>query len=279
MKNIHTLTTDKPSRLIKDIWKKTFSLVENFNTNHTDFKAHHIYITSDEEIKEGDWCLDKFNQRWKLEDKKLIAFDSKGIKRFSTDNILGHECKKIILTTDQDLIKDGVQSIDDEFLEWFVQNPSCEEIEVYKSGGHYDGAMEFYIDVFYSITIPKEERKKNFYCGDEVDYGDQCSEQCVQCVNATGVDYGYLPHEDPKPFKHEVKSIPKEEIIGKRLEKYSERFDNDKSPIGNPDTWGKRLVDETIEEAFDRINNSIDFTEFDFASFKLGVKWEQERNK
>jgi len=29
-----------------------------------------------------------------------------------------------------------------------------------------------------------------------------------------------------------------------RLEKYSERFDNDKSPIGNPDTWGKRLVEE-----------------------------------
>lgn len=29
-----------------------------------------------------------------------------------------------------------------------------------------------------------------------------------------------------------------------RLEKYSERFDNDKSPIGNPDTWGKRLVED-----------------------------------
>lgn len=29
-----------------------------------------------------------------------------------------------------------------------------------------------------------------------------------------------------------------------RLEKYSERFDNDKSPIGNSDTWGKRLVEE-----------------------------------
>jgi PHP family Zn ribbon phosphoesterase len=36
------------------------------------------------------------------------------------------------------------------------------------------------------------------------------------------------------------------------------------------------LVDETIEEAFDRIYNSIDFTEFDFTSFKLGVKWEQQ---
>jgi hypothetical protein len=29
-----------------------------------------------------------------------------------------------------------------------------------------------------------------------------------------------------------------------RLEKYSERFNNDKSPIGNPDTWGKRLVED-----------------------------------
>jgi hypothetical protein len=29
-----------------------------------------------------------------------------------------------------------------------------------------------------------------------------------------------------------------------RLEKYSERFDNDKSPIGNPSTWGKRLVED-----------------------------------
>lgn len=29
-----------------------------------------------------------------------------------------------------------------------------------------------------------------------------------------------------------------------RLEKYSERFDNDKSLIGNSDTWGKRLVEE-----------------------------------
>jgi hypothetical protein len=30
--------------------------------------------------------------------------------------------QKIILTTDLDLIKDGVQSIDNEFLEWFVKN-------------------------------------------------------------------------------------------------------------------------------------------------------------
>ena len=37
-----------------------------------------------------------------------------------------------------------------------------------------------------------KEPKKNFYCGDEVDYEDKCLEQCENCTNATGVDYGYI---------------------------------------------------------------------------------------
>jgi len=36
----------------------------------------------------------------------------------------------------------------------------------------------------------------------------------------------------------EIKSLP----IQERYEKYSERFDNDKSAIGNSDTWGNRWV-------------------------------------
>ena len=42
----------------------------------------------------------------------------------------GQYAYKVILTTNKLLIKDGVQAIDDEFLEWFVKNPSCEEVEV-----------------------------------------------------------------------------------------------------------------------------------------------------
>lgn len=33
-----------------------------------------------------------------------------------------------------------------------------------------------------------------------------------------------------------------------RYEKYSERFDNDESAIGNPETWGKRIVEEPKQE-------------------------------
>jgi len=140
MKNIHVLPTDKPSILIKDIWKNTFSLVENFNTNHTDFKAQNIYITSDEEIKEGDWCI-------LFKDKKDYIF-----KALSVDNY--SNCKKIILTTDQDLIKDGVQVIDDEFLEWFVKNLSCEKVEYDKNYNRSNGKY------YYKIIIPKEEPKQ-----------------------------------------------------------------------------------------------------------------------
>jgi hypothetical protein len=54
------------------------------------------------------------------------------------------------LATDQDLNKDGVQAIDDEFLEWFVKNPSCENIET-----------EFFAKFsnnLYKIIIPNEDK-------------------------------------------------------------------------------------------------------------------------
>jgi hypothetical protein len=112
MKNIHVLPTDKPSRLHFDdklflstnpqISKDINSIVEGRN----------IYITSDEEIKEGDWVITPTNDI--LEWAKV--FQPIG--------------KKIILTTNQDLIADGVKPIDDEFLEWFVKNPSCTFVDV-----------------------------------------------------------------------------------------------------------------------------------------------------
>ena len=49
-------------------------------------------------------------------------YNSGGAQYSSKQNV-------IILTTDQDLIADGIQSIDDEFLEWFVKNPSCEYVD------------------------------------------------------------------------------------------------------------------------------------------------------
>jgi hypothetical protein len=44
-------------------------------------------------------------------------------------------------------------------------------------------------------------------------------------------------------------------------------------------TKQEELKQETLEEGFDRIYKELDYREFDFGSFKIGVKWEQEQNE
>jgi hypothetical protein len=114
MKNVHLLPTNKPSRLSE------FGGQFTLTTESTDaFRNYNIYITSSEEIKKGDWYF--FNYQ-------IIKCENPDLTKIPI--VTKNYCKKIILTTDRDLINDGVQAIDDEFLEWFVENPSCEEVEV-----------------------------------------------------------------------------------------------------------------------------------------------------
>jgi hypothetical protein len=120
MKNLYLLQTDKPSKVytIRDIDSLGWS--EGYLQKIGNSDNLNIYITSNNEIKEGDWFLDEVDN--------LIHKAHKDFSVFKTN--VGSTRKKIILTTDQDLIKDGVQAIDDEFLKWFVKNPSCEEVGV-----------------------------------------------------------------------------------------------------------------------------------------------------
>jgi hypothetical protein len=143
MKNIHVLPTDKPSRL--HLGNSGLVLCDlNFGKNT--INGQNIYITSDEKIKEGDWCIDKHNVVYKQEtDKFFTEFTG---------------AKKIILTTDQDLIKYGVQCIDDKFLEWFVKNPSCESVEIERTLNDYWKNLQLHYEFNYKIIIPKEEFKQ-----------------------------------------------------------------------------------------------------------------------
>jgi hypothetical protein len=153
MKNIHVLPTDKPSRL--HITSKLMLYPNGLMPKSQGLCTNqHIYITSDEEIKVGDWIFDIVTKRIE-------------IAKFNHD-ILKRDWKKIILTTDQDLIKNGVQSIDDEFLEWFVKNPSCEFVETERlEDGQYfdyleDNSVIEGIYENYKIIIPKEEPKQEW---------------------------------------------------------------------------------------------------------------------
>jgi len=125
MKNIYLIPTENISRLALHWFAGTYSLFSKEKKFTIPFKNIHMYITNDEEIKEG-WYFNNavgvnqsvFVKNEDLESLKLIYGDKPS------------HLHKIILTTDQDLIADGIQSIDNEFLEWFVNNPGCEYVEV-----------------------------------------------------------------------------------------------------------------------------------------------------
>jgi hypothetical protein len=143
MKNLFLLPTDKPSRLILNSNNKLLLTIQMLpKDSEIGCYPQNIYITNDEEIEEGNWCFD------------IISNCSYKAGISSKTKWTNH--KKIILTTDAQLIKDGVQAIDDTFLEWFVKNPSCEFVEVDKY--HQRGDISF--KDRYKIIIPQEEPEK-----------------------------------------------------------------------------------------------------------------------
>ena len=120
-----------------------------------------IYITSDEEIKEGDWFVVKLFKITGESDgfhiEKCTKLDDVWCNNFDVISTRHkNNCKKIILTTDQDLIKDGVQAVEEGFLNWFVKNPSCEFVEIDKQDW-FDAPNTI---TYYKIIIPKEEPKQ-----------------------------------------------------------------------------------------------------------------------
>jgi hypothetical protein len=163
MKNIHILPTDKPSRLFND--GIDLYLSDLMDRQGHPVTSYNIYTTSDEEIKEGDWFISiprgTIHKCTGIFENNLI--DNTWENREKVE-ITKADCKKIILTTDPDLIADGVQAIDDEFLEWFVKNSSCEYVEV-KQKQHFEPNKTKRVNplngVYYSykIIIPQEEPK------------------------------------------------------------------------------------------------------------------------
>lgn len=162
MKNIHILPTDKPSRLFKlagDLYLHKECGIDPKRNNN-------IYITSDEEIKEGDWVLLNYPKGVEI-DKALPSKLENSFHNadfWIAENKI-HNCnhKKIIITDNKDLIKDGVQAIDDEFLEWFIKNPSCEEVKIDKAEhGMIKDDVYYKLSnkIFYKIIIPIEEPKQ-----------------------------------------------------------------------------------------------------------------------
>jgi hypothetical protein len=144
MKNIHIIPTDKPTSIFKSGNNLLFSIMNKVRTNHEGF---HIYITSDEDINENDYIIAKDGRLVQV--SYLLSKDLEG-------------ASKVILTTDKELIQYGIQAIDDDSIEWFVKNPSCEFVEVELKTKQLVKPYDVYNEIvsYHKIIIPKEEPKQ-----------------------------------------------------------------------------------------------------------------------
>jgi hypothetical protein len=247
MKNLYLIPTDKPSRLI--IYSTLLNEFRLLNDPIEDWKhKKHIYITNSEEIKVGDYVY------CNREGFKSVLKQKVNPMGVNNDPLM----KKIILTTDVDLINDGVQVIDDEFLEWFVENPSCESVKVKTlfvrnvTGYGAGGDVECYYTEEYKIIIPKEE--PNYNMKQEIEWVSnnlQCK-QIDSCYNSLS-----------------KKCIcPKEELSKDEIDKFFVDM------VCNPKEEPKQ---ETLEEAAESYAKPFENRFWVVATFKEGAKWQQER--
>jgi hypothetical protein len=239
--------------------------------NNIHVLQENIYITSDEKLPYNSTIFHTgaFYHRDFGGDVHIINKDT----HYPNPNF----CSRIILTTDKSLFKYGVQAIDDEFLEWFVKNLSCERVEVEE----------------------EDYSQKCRECGETVKRGYNCTKGCFMKSGnfiPTDKNINYkiiIPKEEQECMitkimqmdaKMAYDSLPKQ-----RLEKYSERFDNKDNElvegVFNPDTWGKRMVEEqeTLEEVAENFwlndNTMTDNDRISYVNgFTEGYKLAQERS-
>jgi hypothetical protein len=252
MKNIYLIPTDKPSRLWTNNLRRRLELDE-FPEQHPNNIAKHIYITSDEEIKEGDWTLmfDDFGNLFLCDKPQQYLGIEKG-------HHLNKGLRKIILTTDQDL--DEVQAIDDEFLEWFVKNPSCKEVEVESMVNMIQFTPREFI---YKIIIPQEESfemYKHLY-GKSVEMNDRFESKHIWSEELALKNKGrWIPKEEPKQEAR---------VFGGKDDK---TFWIDK-PVqkGHPDY--KETIEEAAEDFYEENAHDITFLKL----VEFGAKWQAKR--
>jgi len=121
MKNIFLLSTTELTRIHRDdkfFVSPNYQLSKSINSI---VLGYNIYITTNGKFVRDEWVTDGI---------ELIKASPKLV---DAQGLVRRDWKKIILTTDRTLIKEGVSDLfftNKEFVEWFVEHPNTEWVKV-----------------------------------------------------------------------------------------------------------------------------------------------------
>lgn len=199
MKNIFVLPTDQPIRFCENVRGKLSFTDLPFEVGGVNCNQH-IYITCDENVVDRDWVYYENG-------------DLKGIHKVVNGKIPKTMIlKKIILTSNADLVDDGVQSVDSYFLEWFVNNHTCKFVEVKKNykNWYVSGSLAPDLKLIYRIILPQEEIEEEVECNNCGCLMSLLPDNSIYvCTNSECTSCNEEFEEDKEDFKEPKQEIPK----------------------------------------------------------------------
>ena len=166
-------TNQKANGMIcKDITgqDKIIAIKTKYLMEHEDYVGHHLYIISDDEIKEGDWCI---NTGGNIKD----SFPFRATKEVMNNKFI----KKIIATTDTSL---NIHQKETFYLPervFYLPYPSQEfiekYIEEYNKGREIKEVLVEYEDIIYN-----PEKDREYQSNDRINIED-CDKQTRLKIN------------------------------------------------------------------------------------------------
>jgi len=218
MKNIHLIKTDNPNfKIFKN--RHLGDMLFHWNMdlgstmNRLNYVGHHLYITSEESVKERDWLI--VNDKDVMQMKSSYDNDMSGEYIWVGDSLNGYatykdNCKKIILTTDPKLIENGVRAISEDFIEWFCKNPSCKYVTIVDAVECLPMPNIHINKHIYKIILPQEPCDHDFITNSVV-------------INHFEHNYNHLEGSN-SALESFIKSTSKQEIVGYRLKPHIDRM-------------------------------------------------------
>ena len=242
MKNIHLTITQEKAYLTVMNGRVRFDYTPIFGEPSIRMDAVDMHITINEEPKLDEWGINIDNN---------VVFKDKG---FTSDEYGKLYCKKIIMTTDQQLIRAGVQEISMEVLEWYAKNPTHDFVKIESEVKFYDKhgfcvslicQEGDYEKLMYYIELPSEKTLSinNFvnvfkipkkYFGSKEEQTDW-KPSTIAHMEACGVDPNDLPY-NPKG------NSTREDRLAKALTKYVREKHTQEECIGFIDGFNENVT-------------------------------------